>query len=111
MSEYGSAAAAATQDEGVNAESADAGPGLPKRPALQQPQRPLLRRAAACDYLWRVWGIRRAPATLAKLACIGGGPKFRRCGRWPMHAEEDIDQYARDLLGELVESTSAWSRD
>jgi hypothetical protein len=74
---------------------------------LERPPRPLLRRASACEYLLRVWGIRQAPATLAKLACIGGGPRFRLCGRWPMYNENDLDEYARDLLGALVDTTSA----
>ncbi|WP_222184611.1 hypothetical protein [Geminicoccus harenae] len=59
-----------------------------------------MRRDAASDYLFRVWGIRRVPTTLAKLACLGGGPRFVKAGRWPMYREEWLDAWARTLLGE-----------
>lgn len=66
------------------------------------PARPLLRREGASRYLSDTWGIRRAPATLAKLAVVGGGPAFYKAGRWPMYDPADLDAWARGLLGRPV---------
>jgi len=51
------------------------------------------------------WGIERAPGTLAKLAVVGGGPRFRKAGRVPLYAPVDLDAWARELLGEPVATT------
>ena len=59
-----------------------------------------LRRDEASEYLQNTWGIERAPATLAKLACVGGGPRFRKAGRWPIYAPHDLDAWVLDLIGE-----------
>lgn len=40
--------------------------------------KPRLRREHASEYLDVVFGITVAPATLAKLACVGGGPRFHK---------------------------------
>ncbi len=40
-----------------------------------------LRRSEAATYLLETHGIRRAVGTLAKLAVVGGGPRFRVAGR------------------------------
>jgi hypothetical protein len=61
-----------------------------------------MRRGAASGYLSNVWGIDRAPSTLAKLACIGGGPKFSKAGRIPLYRPEDLDAWARNLVGEAA---------
>ncbi len=65
-----------------------------------------LRRKEASVYLLREWGISRTPATLAKLATIGGGPPFEKDGRFPLHTEEGLDDWARSQLSPLVHSTS-----
>ena len=39
-------------------------------------------------------GYRTAPATLAKLACIGGGPTFHSFGRKPLYREADLIAWA-----------------
>jgi hypothetical protein len=71
-------------------------------------KRPLLRRAAASRYLREEWGIERAPATLAKIACTSSsGPWFYRAGRWPLYDPDHLDDWAKRLLGEPVASTSA----
>ena len=62
------------------------------------PTRPFLRRGCASRYLLDTWGISQAPATLAKLAVIGGGPRFHKAGRWPMYVPSELDQWARGLL-------------
>jgi hypothetical protein len=39
-------------------------------------------------------GYRTAPATLAKLACLGGGPIFESFGRRPLYREPDLIAWA-----------------
>ena len=39
-------------------------------------------------------GYRTAPATLAKLACLGGGPVFESFGRRPLYREDDLLAWA-----------------
>jgi len=67
-----------------------------------------LRRSAAADYLREKWGIPRSAKTLAKLACIGGGPIYRRFGRIPLYTTADLDAYAEAKLGKPVHSTSEY---
>ena len=52
-------------------------------------QPPYLSRRAAAEYIRVRWGIRCSEKTLAKLACIGGGPVYRLCGRTPLYAPPD----------------------
>jgi hypothetical protein len=40
-------------------------------------------------------GYRTAPATLAKLASIGGGPTFESFGRKPLYREPDLLAWAQ----------------
>jgi hypothetical protein len=47
-----------------------------------------------------------APATLAKLACVGGGPQFHRAVRTPLYPREELDAWAAERLGKLKRSTS-----
>ncbi|MFT7569459.1 MAG: hypothetical protein ACI9JL_000478 [Paracoccaceae bacterium] len=63
-------------------------------------------RKDASEYLLRVHGVSRKPKTLAKLACVGGGPKFRKDGRFPLYPVIELDAYARTKLGELVSSNA-----
>ena len=39
-------------------------------------------------------GYKVAPATLAKLASIGGGPVYRRFGRKPLYTSSDLLEWA-----------------
>jgi hypothetical protein len=39
-------------------------------------------------------GYRTAQATLAKLACVGGGPVFESFGRKPLYREADLLAWA-----------------
>ena len=66
----------------------------------------LLRRREASDYLETNFGIQRKPSTLAKLACVGGGPKFRRANRVPLYDPADLDVWAESLLTEPAASTA-----
>ena len=65
-----------------------------------------MRRADAARYIRESHGIPCAPATLAKYACIGGGPAFRKAGKFPVYSRNDLDAWAKQRLGKLVYSTS-----
>jgi hypothetical protein len=65
-----------------------------------------MRRADAARYIRENHGIPCAPATLAKYACIGGGPAFRKAGKFPIYSRDDLDAWAKQRLGKLVHSTS-----
>lgn len=64
------------------------------------------RRVAASEYLKEVWNLDYAPRTLAKLACIGGGPEMEYGGRFPFYSEAALDAFARSKLSPPVRSTS-----
>jgi hypothetical protein len=70
-----------------------------------------LRRKAAAEYIRARWGIPCSDKTLAKLACIGGGPAYRRFGRIPLYTVEDLDLFAQANIGKLVRSTSEYEVD
>ena len=48
----------------------------------------LLRRAEAAMHIHDKWGYPCSPRTLAKYAVIGGGPVFRRAGRFPLYSRK-----------------------
>src|SRR5215475_8873330 len=66
----------------------------------------LLRRLRAAEYITDTYGIPCSPKTLAKLACVGGGPPFRLAGRFPLYPVSGLDEWARSKIGPLVRSTS-----
>jgi hypothetical protein len=51
-------------------------------------------------------GYRTAPATLAKLASIGGGPPFVSFGRKPLYREADLLAWAQSRTTGPRQSTS-----
>jgi Helix-turn-helix domain len=61
-----------------------------------------LRRRAAAEYLRGNRGIPTSEKTLAKLACIGGGPVYRPFGRIPLYLIADLDAYADAKLSKPV---------
>jgi len=65
-----------------------------------------LRRDEASRYLNDGWGISRTQKTLAKLAVTGGGPAFRKDGRFPLYETDALDEWARAQLSEQVYSTA-----
>jgi hypothetical protein len=65
-----------------------------------------LRRAAASAYLKQTWGLEYSPRTLAKLACVGGGPPMEYAGRFPLYTEPLLDAWAREKISPPVASTS-----
>ncbi|AWN44001.1 hypothetical protein DK389_30235 [Methylobacterium durans] len=68
--------------------------------------KPRLRRWEAAQYLARRHGVEIAPSTLAKYACLGGGPKFQKSGRVPLYLIDELDHWAVNRLGPLICSTS-----
>jgi hypothetical protein len=67
---------------------------------------PRLRRREASAYLDEVHGLQEAPTTLAKKACLGGGPVFESFGRVPYYRLESLDSYAETRLSGPRRSTS-----
>jgi hypothetical protein len=65
-----------------------------------------LRRADAAAYVNRIWGFPCSRQWLAKLAVIGGGPVFRKAGRFPIYRLADLDTWAQSRIGPAQSSTS-----
>jgi len=65
-----------------------------------------MRRKVASEYLLTVHGVSLSPATLAKLAVLGGGPAYRKDGPFPIYDQPVLDDYALARLGPLRSSTS-----
>lgn len=65
-----------------------------------------LRRDQAAQYIRDVWGIPCSPTWLAKLAVVGGGPVFRKAGRFPIYSAADLDAWAESRIGAPHRSTS-----
>jgi hypothetical protein len=70
---------------------------------MQNPQ--FLRRKPAGEYLKTKFGFGSEKA-LAKLACIGGGPEFRKAGSVALYEPEKLDEWALEKIGNPVRSTS-----
>ncbi len=68
--------------------------------------RPRLRRKEASQYLDWKFGINIAPATLAKMASVGGGPRYHKFGRVPLYPLSELNDWAEQRLGRLLSSSS-----
>jgi hypothetical protein len=68
-----------------------------------------MRRADAARYLRDTYGIPCVATTLAKYACNGDGPAFRKAGKFPVYSRDDLDAWAKGRMGTLVRSTSELS--
>jgi hypothetical protein len=80
---------------------------LPDLPELTQTAwPPRLRRSQAVEYLRAVHGIPTAVATLAKLACVGGGPSFQKFGRTVLYPRVELDRWAERRISVLRRNTS-----
>ena len=67
---------------------------------------PLYQRKQAAKVLTEDFGIPTEPTTLAKWACVGGGPEFYKAGRRPLYPRSSLAAWARQKLGSLRHSTS-----
>ncbi len=65
------------------------------------------RRAEAARYVRETWGLPCSPSWLAKLAVVGGGPIYRKAGRFPIYADADLDSWAQGRISGPRCSTSA----
>ena len=66
----------------------------------------LLRPPEAANFLRELIGV-GSPRTLAKLRCVGGGPRFVRIGsRLIGYEEDDLREWAASRLSEPLASTS-----
>ena len=70
---------------------------------------PNMRRADAARYIRETYGIPCVHTTLAKYACIGNGPLFRKAGKFPLYSRNDLDAWAKERLGTRISSTSELS--
>ena len=61
-----------------------------------------LRRQAAAAYIRDTHGQVCASRTLAKLASLGGGPAFRKAGKFPLYEPDDLDAWAMARLSPKV---------
>lgn len=77
----------------------------PSTGTARQPWPARLRRKQASEYLREQHGITLSPATLAKLAVLGGGPAFRKDGPFPLYELDILDAFAAARLGPLRIST------
>lgn len=64
-----------------------------------------LRRADAATYVTEHYGFPCSRQWLAKLAVIGGGPTFRKAGRFPIYKPADLDAWAQARIGPAQTST------
>ena len=64
------------------------------------------RRAGAARYVCETWGMPCSSKWLAKLAVVGGGPVYRKAGRFPLYTPEDLDSWAEARIGAPRRSTS-----
>jgi hypothetical protein len=74
-----------------------------------QTDRGYLRRNEAAAYLQRRYGAYTAQ-TLAKLACVGGGPTFRKVGRMALYLPEELDAWIASRMSQPVENTAQLER-
>ena len=65
-----------------------------------------LRRSEAAEYVANHYGFPCSRQWLAKLAVIGGGPVFRKAGRYPLYEPSELDRWAEARIGPPQRSTS-----
>ena len=68
--------------------------------------RQFLRRSDAASYITERYGFPCSRQWLAKLAVIGGGPMFRKAGRYPIYEPTELDRWAEARIGPQQRSTS-----
>lgn len=65
-----------------------------------------LRRNEAASFVREKWAMPCSPKWLAKLAVVGGGPIYRKAGRYPIYLPADLDAWAQSRIGAPQRSTS-----
>lgn len=72
--------------------------------------RKFLRRREASAYLESRYGAPCSVQHLAKLAVHGGGPTFRKFGRYPVYDVADLDAWAERRMTGPIDSTSGYEQ-
>jgi hypothetical protein len=62
----------------------------------------LLRRDAAAEFIRDNFSIPCSARTLAKFASVGGGPRYRYSGRFPIYEVVDLTAWAAGRVGPKV---------
>lgn len=75
-------------------------------PTATERGKSFLRRAEAATYVTERYGFPCSRQWLAKLAVVGGGPVFRKAGRYPIYQPDDLDLWAQARIGPALRSTS-----
>jgi hypothetical protein len=74
--------------------------------SINPPEEPrFMRRRLAGQYLKANYGF-GSPNWLAKLASVGGGPKFHKAGAAALYTRADLDAWALARIGRAQVSTS-----
>ncbi len=73
---------------------------------MNAPSPRYFRRAEAAHYVRETWGMPCSSKWLAKLAVVGGGPIYRKAGRFPLYAALDLDNWAQSRISGPRRSTS-----
>src|SRR5271168_1330219 len=71
----------------------------------------LLRRSEAARHVRDKWGYPCSPKTLAKYAVIGGGPRFRKAGRYPLYHPDDLDGWINGKLEDGRRLQDVWGTE
>jgi hypothetical protein len=74
--------------------------------SLAEHPKHFLGRADAAIYVTDRYGFPCSRQWLAKLAVVGGGPVFRKAGRYPIYKPDDLDRWAQARIGPVQHSTS-----
>ncbi|GGH24534.1 hypothetical protein GCM10007036_31000 [Alsobacter metallidurans] len=84
---------------------------LMARELLQQPPahntEQLLSRADAATYVHSRWGAKCSRSFLAKMACLGGGPRFVKIGRSAVYSRPDLDAWCRSRMSAPASKASS----
>jgi hypothetical protein len=75
---------------------------------LENEQNTLLLRPDQASKFLTAAGFPTARATLAKLRCVGSGPKFRRFGRFIVYSPSDLQDWAHEKISDPLSNTSQY---
>lgn len=79
---------------------------------MQPPSPPIfINRRAAAKYFRESWGMRCSEKWLAKLAVMGGGPRFWKNGRSVLYRRDALDAWAAERIKGPWASSSELSAD
>ena len=63
-------------------------------------------RKDAAARIREVWGYKITAQTLAKYACLGGGPRYRKISSQVVYSDDDCDAWVTSRISPLRTSTS-----